>query len=205
LSPGKTAAASQLRKRLAMPQFPPIPAWESLHPLVIHFPIVLLLLSPLFVLISAVLSPPRGRSYMTAALIVLLLGTVSLFVAAESGEAAAAVAGRSGPVDALLASHESLASEAEIIFLGLCAVLVGIVALPRILSCQETRLTSTFLPLAYIVLYSAGIFVVVNTAHAGGRLVHEFGIHALIPATSVQPEASSPGGGLPPQTATALR
>ena len=160
-----------------------------MHPLVIHFPIVLLLLSPLFVLISAALSPSRGRPYMTVALIILLLGTISLFVAAESGEAAAALAERGGPVDAVLASHESLASEAQIIFLGLCAVLVGIVALPRILSCQETRLTSTFLPLAYIVLYSAGIFVVVNTAHVGGRLVHEFGVHAAMPAAGIQPEA----------------
>lgn len=176
-----------------MPQFPPIPTWESLHPLVIHFPIALLLLSPLFVLIGAVLPPPKGRPYMTSGLIILLLGTISLFVAAASGEAAATLADRSGPVDAVLASHEKLASEAEAIFLGLCAALVAMVALPRILGRQETRLTSAFLPLAYLVVYSAGILVVVNTAHVGGRLVHEFGVHAMIPAASVQSQPAPPG------------
>ncbi len=174
-----------------MPQFPPLPTWESLHPLVIHFPIVLLLLAPLFVLISAVLRPQKGRPYMTMALILLLLGTLSLFLAAVSGEAAATLAERGGPVDAVLASHEQLASESQVVFLGLCAVLVGMVALPRILGYQETRLTSTFLPLAYLVLYCAGILVVVNTAHAGGRLVHEFGVRAMMPATSMQSQTTS--------------
>jgi len=184
-----------------MPQFPPIPSWQSLHPLVIHFPIVLLLLSPLFVLISAVLRPPKGRPYMVTALILLLLGTLSLFVAAGSGEAAAALANRSGAVSSVLESHENLAEEAEVVFLGLCAVLVGIVALPRILGCQETRLTSTLLPFAYLVFYSAGILVVVNTAHVGGRLVHEFGVHAMVPGTNVESDASPPAKDRPQQTA----
>lgn len=184
-----------------MPQFPPIPTWESLHPLVIHFPIVLLLLSPLFVLISALLSPVKGRPYMTVALIILLMGTLSLFVAASSGQAAATLADRGGPVDAVLENHEKLASEAEVIFLGLSAVLLGMVALPRVLRCQETRLTSTLLPLAFLVLYSAGILVVVNTAHVGGRLVHEFGVHAMIPSGGQQSQASPPDDNPPVQPA----
>ncbi len=173
-----------------MPQFPALPTWESLHPLVIHFPIVLLLLTPLFVLISAVLRPQKGRPYMTMALIVLLLGTFSLFFAAASGKAAATLAERGGAVDAVLAAHEELASESQVVFLGLCAVMVGMVFLPKLLGYQETRLTSTFLPLAYLVLYCAGILVVVNTAHVGGRLVHEFGVHAMMPATTMQSQVA---------------
>lgn len=172
-----------------MPQFPPIPTLDSLHPMIIHFPIVLLLLSPLLILISAVLPPPKGRPYMVIALIMLLLGTGSIYLAAESGEAAARLAERGGPVDAVLAAHESLAEETEIVFSILSAILVGVIALPRLLYREETTLTATLLPLSFLVLYCAGIVFVVNTAHAGARLVHEFGVHAVIPAESGQSSA----------------
>lgn len=165
-----------------MAQFPPMPTWDSLHPIIIHFPIVLLLLSPLFILISAALPLSRGRPYMTVALIMLLLGTGSLFLAAATGEAAAKLAERGGPVDAVLASHERFAEETEIVFSAFSAILVGVVALPWVLRREETRLTATLLPLSFLVLYGVGILSVVQTAHAGARLVHEFGVHAIIPA-----------------------
>ena len=164
-----------------MPQFPPIPSWNSLHPMIIHFPIVLLLLSPLFVLIGAVLSPAKGQPYRIVALILLLLGTGSLFLAAATGEAASKLAARDGPVNAVLQSHEALAEESEFIFSALSAILLGIVALPRFLRREESRMTTTLMPLSFLVLYCVGILFVVNTAHAGARLVHEFGLHAIIP------------------------
>jgi uncharacterized membrane protein len=173
-----------------MPQFPPIPTWDSLHPMIIHFPIVLLLVSPLFLLISAALPLPKGRPYMLVALLLLLLGTGSLFLAAASGEAAGRLAERGGPVDAVLESHEDLATQSEIIFSVLSVVLLGLLALPKILRRGETRLTTTWMPLSFLVLYCVGILFVINTAHAGGRLVHEFGVHAIIPAETSQSNTS---------------
>jgi hypothetical protein len=32
------------------------------------------------------------------------------------------------------------------------------------------------LPIAFLALYSAGLLLLVNTAHQGGRLVHELGV-----------------------------
>lgn len=165
-----------------MPQFPPMPTWESLHPLIIHYPIVLLLLSPLFIVISAILSPPKGRPYMIAALIILLLGTCSLYIAVATGESAAELAERGGTVNMVLALHQELASETEVMFSGLSVILLGMVVLPKAFSREQTRLFTTFLPLSFLVLYSVGALFLVNTAHAGGRLVHEFGVHAVIPA-----------------------
>jgi uncharacterized membrane protein len=169
-------------------ELPPMPTWDSLHPLIIHFPIALLLLSPIFIGISAALAPPKGRPFLIAALIVLVLGTASLFIAASTGNAAGELAERGGPVDSVLASHEELASETRLIFAGLSAILVGMFFLPRVLRRQETRIFSTVLPLAFLALYSVGILFLVNTAHYGGRLVHEFGVHALFPETASQPE-----------------
>ncbi len=174
-----------------MPQFPPIPTWYSLHPMIIHFPIVLLLLSPALILVSAIPSPPRGRPYMLIALVFLLLGTGTLLLAAATGEAAARMAERGGDVDAVLQAHQNLARETEIVFSVLCAILLGIVASPRFLRREENRLTATFMPLAFLVLYSAGVLYLVNTAHAGARLVHEFGVHAIIPPENGQSSASS--------------
>jgi uncharacterized membrane protein len=39
---------------------PPIPSWEGLHPLIIHFPIVLLLIAPFLILIGAFLPREKG-------------------------------------------------------------------------------------------------------------------------------------------------
>jgi uncharacterized membrane protein len=174
-------------------QFPPMPTWDSLHPLIIHFPIVLLLLSPLFIVISAVLRPPSGRPYMIAAIIVLLLGTASLFIAASTGEAAAELAERGEAMNPVLESHESLASASRIAFSGLTVLLIAIYLLPRFLGREETQFAARYLPLAFLAVYSVGAVLIVNTAHAGGRLVHEFGVHALIPLSSSAPNVQPHG------------
>lgn len=161
-----------------------MPAWDSLHVLIVHFPIALLLLSPIFVVISAALTPPKGRPYMVTALITLLLGTASVFIAVSTGHSAAELAERGGPVDAVLKMHEELAEETEIVFAGLSAILLGMYTVPRLLRRDENRLFSSFLPSAFLALYTVGILFLVNTAHAGGRLVHEFGVHAILPADS---------------------
>lgn len=177
-----------------MLHLPPWPTWDSLHPLIIHFPIVLLLLSPLFIFISAVISPAKSRPYMIAALLTLILGTCSLFIAGSTGHAASELAERGGAVDAVLEIHESLASTTQIVFAGLSTMLLGIFIVPKVLHREEDRVFSTLLPLAFLSLYSVGILFVVNTAHAGGRLVHEFGIHAMVPVTGQQSlPASEPG------------
>lgn len=178
-----------------MLQIPPIPSWDAMHPLIIHFPIVLLLLSPVFILTSAILTPPKSRPYLITGLALLLLGTVSLYLAESSGEAAAELAKQGKAVGSVLSTHEDLASETRGIFsAALSVVLLAVFFAPRISHSHETRLTSTYMPIAFLVLYSVGALFMVNTAHAGGRLVHEYGVHARIasPANLVPPAAVEP-------------
>lgn len=167
-----------------MVDFPSIPTWDALHPLIIHFPIALLLIAPIFVLVGAALSPAKGRPYLIAAMVLLLVGTGSIFVAVETGEAAGKLAERSPGMERVLQNHESLAERTQAVFSVLSVVFVALIAGPWLLKRADTRLTTTILPLAFLVLYSAGTLLLVNTAHNGGRLVHEFGVRTVVSPTA---------------------
>ena len=153
-----------------MIQLPPLPSWDSLHPLIVHFPIALLLVFPVFVLIGASLSPAEGRPYLSAALILLLLGTVSLCVSVQSGEAASQLVDRSPSVAALLGAHQNLANETRDVFVTLCLMGLGVFLFPPLFG-RGGRLSSRVLPLSFLVFYTVGIIFLVNTADRGGRLV----------------------------------
>ena len=65
-----------------------------------------------------------------------------------------------------------------------------------ILKKTANRLVSTALPLAFLVLYGGGILLLTNTAHNGGRLVHEFGVRAAVkpsPVPAGEQEANKTG------------
>lgn len=162
-----------------MIDFASIPSWDALHPLIIHFPIALLLIAPIFVLVGAALPPAKGRPYLIAALILLLVGTGSIFVAVETGEAAGKLAERYPGMEPIIQNHESLAERTQAVFGVLSVIFVALIAAPWLLKRADTRLTTTILPLAFLILYSAGALLLINTAHNGGRLVHEFGVRAV--------------------------
>jgi uncharacterized membrane protein len=167
-------------------QLPPVPTWDGLHPLIIHFPIVLLLIAPLFVLIGAALSPQQGKNFLISALVLMLLGTASTFVAIETGEAAGKIATRTPEINRVLEHHEQLAERTRLIFSILTVVFAAIVLIPRITR-RESRIFSTVVPIVFLLFYGAASLVLANTAHNGGRLVHEFGVQALVAPTPGEP------------------
>lgn len=175
-------------------QFPPIPSWDALHPLIIHFPIVLLLVAPLFIIIGAALQPSKARPYHLSGLVLMLLGTVAVFVAVGTGEAAGELAERTQGVSQVLETHETLAERTRVVFSVLSVIFAALLFVPRLWKHAESRLISTTLPLAFLVLYSAGVLLLVNTAHNGGRLVHEFGVTAMV---TPGPDGTAPQSGLP--------
>ena len=80
-----------------MIQFPPIPSWDALHPLVIHFPIALLLVVPFLIVVGALVPPERGRAILYVALALMIAGTLGTFLAVATGEAAARTSGTLPP------------------------------------------------------------------------------------------------------------
>jgi uncharacterized membrane protein len=169
---------------------PPVPSWDGLHPLIIHFPIALLFAAPLFVVIGAALGPRRGRPMLYSALLLMALGAASTFFAIKTGEAAGKIAERSPEINAMIERHESLAENTSLTFSVLTILFAGILLAPVVRHRTPGRIASTILPLLFLVAYGEGMLLLANTADHGGRLVHELGVHALIPPSSqaaVQP------------------
>ncbi len=183
-----------------MIEFPPIPSWDGLHPLIIHFPVGLLLVVPVFIILSLV-SKRSGRAYAMAALVLMLLGTAAVFVAVSTGEAAGQLAERTPEINRVLTHHEELAETTRVVFSVLTAAFALILFGPKLLKRELGRVPPAVLTLIFLVLYLAGALVLSNTAHNGGMLVHGYGVRALVdtPAAAGQaalkeasPRASEP-------------
>jgi len=160
---------------------PPIPPMDALHPLVIHFPIALLFVAPLIIIVGLLLRPKQGRPYLFAALLLMVLGTAGAYLAVASGEAAAQLAERGGAVDVLLETHEEMAETVRIVFTSLTVVFAAILLIPSLMKRSLSRGVTTALTVVFLGFYGAGALILANTAHAGGRLVHEQGVTALMP------------------------
>ena len=176
-------------------QMPPIPSWDALHPLIIHFPIALLLVAPLFVIAALLVSASKRQVFMISALALMILGTTSVYLAVETGEAAGKLAERTTQVKAVLERHEDLAEKTRLTFTLLTAILACILAAPRLLKWEPSRAMSVIVSVVFLVLYGGAAQLLTYTAHNGGLLVHEFGVTSLAKAPTTTPAQvlQSPG------------
>lgn len=167
-----------------MAVFPPLPSWDAAHPIVVHFPIALLLVTPLFILLGVILRPERGRAFLYAALILMALGTGGAYVAHEAGHAAEHAAQIPAEAKSVVERHEDLAADTTGIFLLLTLTFAALVLVPAFFPRFKTLLMTRILPAIFLLFYFGGLVVLANTAYLGGRLVHEFGIRAGAPTAS---------------------
>lgn len=161
-----------------MQLLPPMPSWSGMHPLVVHFPIALLLVAPLLVL-AALVWKSLSRGLLVAALALMVAGTAFTWVAVSTGEAAGEMAERAGArVEAVVEQHEELAETTRNVFTLLTLVFATLVFAPTAMRRTLERVPFTAAHAAFLVLYAGGALFLVNTAHQGGRIVHEFGVRA---------------------------
>jgi len=158
---------------------PPIPAWDSLHPLVVHFPIGLLLVAPIFVALGLLLYQ-RTRAYCISALVLMALGTIGAWVSVASGLAAMLLAATTGDADVVLQDHERLALLTRTVFTGLVVGYAIILVLPKLLKRDMKQSLVIVVHGCYLLAYAFGMLLIVNVGHLGGRLVHEFDVRALM-------------------------
>ncbi len=159
---------------------PPWPGWDGLHPLIIHFPIALLMIAPLFVLLALVW-PRHADGFSRAALVLLVLGTVSTYVAISTGKAAGELADHTDAINAVISRHESLAETTSMVFSALTVLYALFVLLPGVMARLRRPAYARVGNLAFFIAIAAATLLVVNTGHLGGRLVHQLGVRALMP------------------------
>jgi len=151
--------------------------WGSLHPVIIHFPVVLLLIAPFFLLFGLVFSQ-SAKTCFSVFLILLWLGTGTLFLAVFTGEVASeAITAPAPDIVSTLDSHLQLAEKSRMIFsvftiTGTCYMLV-----------LKKRLNKKINRIVFVLSlfgYAYGLIILINAAHQGGRLVHHHGIHSKL-------------------------
>ena len=176
-----------------MSYLPPIPTWDGLHPLIIHFPIVLLLVAPLFVILGAIM-PKSSRAMYLAALLLMVLGTLAAFVSYQTGEAAGKLAERTPEISAAIERHEELAETTRLLFSILTVIFAAMLYVPKLFKFEFGRKAQALAAIVFLFFYASGALVLVNTAHQGGMLVHQYGVRALVTPDSTNPPAAAPTG-----------
>ena len=165
---------------------PPIPPWNGCHVLVVHFPIALLLVAPLFILLGLVV-PRLNRAFYLAGLLLLALGAGGAILAVEAGEAAALLVQPTPELAKVLLRHADLGETTRNVFGGLAIVLLLIFVAQNRLTRRLGRGRVVVLYGVFLLGYLANLLFLVQTADLGGRLVHQHGIRAHLAAEAPVP------------------
>jgi len=158
---------------------PPFPNWEAAHPIVVHFPIALLLAAWVPVAIGLV-DKPRRTGWMLAGLLALLGGTLMAFVAVMSGEAtedAALITTVAG--ERLVHEHEEMGELARNLFVMVTLLFGAVLGVGAAMKKGGARkATLTIGGVIVLALYAYAGSRLAWAGHMGGELVHGHGVRA---------------------------
>src|SRR6516225_7438257 len=138
-----------------MLQLPMFPGWNGIHPLLIHFPLTLFFLAPVFALLAAFTRAATRRAFLITTLMLMLFGTVSTYVAFEAGEAAVSEGFREEAL-AIVERHRELAELTRSSFTVATLLFALSLALCTFLHVRARKLTGV-LPLGAAVFYVLGL------------------------------------------------
>lgn len=153
----------------------------SFHPQIVHFPIALLLLSPLFEIVGRATDVQWWRR---AALAMLVIGVVGAFFAVQSGEPASEKAEHAGVAESAVEAHEDIAKVAMWIGLGALAARIGAEVL-------KGGAAGAVGGLALLLQIAAAVTVGI-AGYRGGKLVYEHGANVTV---NGQPVTQGGAGG----------
>ena len=158
---------------------------SPLHPAVVHFPIVLLLLGTVVSLAAAF--APRWRLPLITA-VLIGLGAIGTVVALQTGERDGELIKETPALEQVLEQHEAWAERTEI-----AAIIAGLFSLGAVFAVRWPAVARG-LNVVTAVGAIAATWCVVETGHYGGQLVYQHG--AGVSATNAGGErlpAAQPG------------
>ena len=157
-----------------------------LHPILIHFPIALLV-AGLGIDVAGWL---LGSDWLRrSALLLLILGALGTAAAVWSGSSQEEIIVKTPDIERTLETHSDSGEATMWFFLGVAAVRAGVV--------RRRKLTPGVHAL-FILLWLVGAGLLVRTAYYGGEMVYEHGAGVAAPAAS-----GAPGSAPAPVRATA--
>ncbi|MGA7837529.1 MAG: DUF2231 domain-containing protein [Ignavibacteriaceae bacterium] len=134
---------------------------SHLHPMIIHFPIALLMIGFLADLTGVVL---KKEFFTTAGFYLLIFGTIGVIAAYISGNFAGEGIEEAGSLKQALENHEHAAQLSLWLMVATAVVRIAIVT--------AKKYTGIF-KYAALVLFLAGVLSIVRTGYYGGELVYK--------------------------------
>ena len=168
---------------------PPIPPLEGLHPIVVHFPIGILLIAWIPMLI-ALIDKKRRHTWFASAAMLLIVGTIGAFAAVFTGEATEDIVGESSQlIHDAIHEHEEAAELARNLFIAATIVFLVVWGVGAKINEKKRMMVGIAGGALVVASYSVACVSLMNAGHLGGELVHIHGIHAPIGSSST-PSAS---------------
>lgn len=149
----------------------------SLHPVVVHFPVALLFAAPLLMVLGFAFKD-SSRKLLLSALVLMILGTLALFLAKFTGDLASEKIIPNPAVTATLETHVQLGEQSRLIFSILTIFFLMYVCGFNKFFKQMNPKVRTILRFSYLAVYLFSLLILFSAAHEGGRLVHKHGIHS---------------------------
>jgi uncharacterized membrane protein len=134
---------------------------HPIHPMVVHFPIALLITSVVFDLLA---TRWCHKNLQDAGFYTLIAGLVGAAVAVLTGAIAEETAENLGIPESVLGIHEGLGYATFVFFIGLLAL--------RLL--MRWKLIKD-MPALYLTMGFVGVVILTVTGYVGGSLVYDFG------------------------------